>query len=118
MFLVPSGKAGKQFVREITNLLSAYAQSSAKEPVAMEAVMVASTIILQKPHSKSDCKEHAKALERRLKAWTGGDIDGLMREGRTIQDQLNQFILSNVTRRKHLMSPAHLPSLLCRVKFT
>ena len=92
MFLVPSGKAGKQFVQEIINFLSAYTQRSAKESVAMEAVMVASTTLLQKPHAKSDCKEHVKALERRLKAWADGEIDGLMREGRTIQDQLNQFL--------------------------
>ena len=28
------------------------------------------------------------ALERRLRAWRDGDIDGLLREGRTIQTQL------------------------------
>ena len=39
VFLVPSGKAGKQFVREITTLLLAYAQRFALESVAMEALM-------------------------------------------------------------------------------
>ena len=92
VFLVPSGKAGKQFVREITTLLLAYAQRSAMESVAMETLMVASTLLLQKPHSKADSKEHVRALERRMQAWKEGDIEGPLREGRTIQDQLRQFI--------------------------
>ena len=53
---------------------------------------VASTILLQQPHSKADCKEHVRALERCMQAWKEGDIEGLLREGRTIQDQLRQFI--------------------------
>ena len=60
VFMVPSGKAGKRFVRAITTLLSSYAQATAMESVAMDAVMVASTLLLQKPH--------AKGFERRLNA--------------------------------------------------
>ena len=91
VFMLPSGKAGKQFVREITSLFTAYAQGSSLECVAIEAVMVASTLLLQKPHQTSKCREHVQALDRRLRAWQAGDIDGLMREGRTIQLQLRPF---------------------------
>ena len=86
--MVPSGKAGKDFVRELTSLFSAYAQGSALESVALTAIMVACATLLQKPHPASKCKDHVSALERRLSAWRNGDIDGLMREGRTIQTHL------------------------------
>ena len=87
-FMVPSGKAGKQFVRELTALFNAYAQGSALESVALTSVMVACARLLQKPHLTSKCRDHVTALERRLSAWRDGDIDGLMREGRTIQTHL------------------------------
>ena len=88
VFLVPSGSAGKAFVRELTRLFLAFAQASSVESVAFEAIMVASVLLLQKPHSSSKAKDHASALERRLCAWNEGDLDGLLREGRTIQAQL------------------------------
>ena len=88
IFLVPSGKIGKQFVRELTTLFRAFAPASAMESIALESIMVASTLLLQKPHFTSKCSDHITALERRLKAWKEGDIDGLLREGRAIQSRL------------------------------
>ena len=88
VFLVPSGKAGKDFVKEITRLFSAYADASAMEGIAIKTAMVACTLLLQKPHSTSKSRDHAAALERHLKAWFEGDIDNLMREGRTLQNQV------------------------------
>lgn len=89
VFMVPSGKIGKQFVGELTSLFSAYAQHSAMEVIVFDAAMVACTLLLQKPQPASKSRDHVQALERRLKAWREGDIDGLMREGRTIQNHLN-----------------------------
>ena len=86
VFMVPSGKAGKRFVQELTRLFSAYADASAMEGIAIKAAMTACSLLLQKPHSGSKSHDHATALERRLKSWEEGDIDGLMREGRTIQN--------------------------------
>ena len=88
VFSVPSGKTGKMFVRELTALFHGYAQASAKESVALEAIMVACSLLLQKPFPGSKCRDHVSALERRLKAWQDGDIDNLAREGRTIQSRL------------------------------
>ena len=105
VFSVPSGKAGKRFVRAITTLLSSYAQATAMESVAMDAVMVASTLLLQKKNTNSDSKEHAKGLERRPIAWCAGDINGLMTGGRTIQGQLNQFVSMKSAKEKENMSP-------------
>ena len=84
--MVPSGKAGKRFVQELTRLFSAYADASAMEGIAIKAAMTACSLLLQKPHSGSKSHDHATALERRLKSWEEGDIDSLMREGRTIQN--------------------------------
>ena len=88
VFLVPSGSVGKQFVKELTQLFDAYAQASALESVALEAIMVASCVLLQKPSESSKSKDHIAALERRLSAWRDGDINGLMRETRAIQNHL------------------------------
>ena len=45
VFLVPSGKAGKQFIRQITSLFLAFAQGAALEFVAIQAVMVACALL-------------------------------------------------------------------------
>ena len=98
VFLVPSGKDGKAFVRELTSLFTAFAQGSALESVALEAVMVGCALLLQKPHPQSKSREHVVALERRLRAWRNGDIDGLMKEGRTLQNQLEHRSTSRRAR--------------------
>ena len=94
---MPSGAIGKQFVRELTRLFNAYAQATALELVALEAIMVASCLLLQKQHESSKSKDHKLALERRLRAWQDGDVEGLMREGRTIQKQLKSRAPMNLT---------------------
>jgi len=66
VFLVPSGATGKEFVKELTRLFNAYAQASALESVALEAIMVASCLLLQKPYALSKTKDHTAALKRRL----------------------------------------------------
>ena len=85
IFMLPSGKVGKEFIRVLTSLFTAYHQGSALESVALEAVMVACVLLLKKPHSKSKSKDHVRTLERRLRAWHGGEIERLMKEGRTLQ---------------------------------
>ena len=89
IFLVPSGRVGKEFVKELTRLINAYVEASALELVALQAVMTACVLLLQKPHMGSKVKDHEAALERRLRAWHEADIDGLLREGRTIQHHIS-----------------------------
>ena len=89
VFLLPTGNAGKEFVRELTRLFNAYTQRSALESVALDAIMVACVVLLQKPHGNSKCRDHVAVLERRLRAWNAGDIEGLLYEGRTIQRSLS-----------------------------
>ena len=89
LFKVPSGQAGKSFVRELTRMFQSYADASALETVALQAAMVMPALLLQKPHAKSKAKEHSVHLNRRLKQWMNGDINSLLDEGRTIQQRLD-----------------------------
>ena len=78
LFKVPSGQAGKSFVRGLTRMFQSYADASALETVALQAAMVMPALLLQKPHAKSKAKEHNVHLNRRLKQWMNGDINGLL----------------------------------------
>ena len=49
LFLVPSGKAGKEFILELTRLWRAYASASAMEAIALRAAMVMCALVLQNP---------------------------------------------------------------------
>ena len=88
LFKVPSGRAGKAFARETTRLLRAFSKGSALENVALKAIMVMPSLLLQKPHSKSKTKEHSEHLERRMQLWSNGSIESLLEEGRTVQRRL------------------------------
>ena len=91
LFKVPSGKAGKGFVRELTRLLNAFAEVSALEVIALKAAFVMPALLLQKPHKRSKAKEHSSHLERRLGLWNNGSIDALLKEGHTIQKQFSNI---------------------------
>jgi hypothetical protein len=90
LFKVPSGKAGKSFVSELARMFRAFAEGSALECVAMQAAMVMPALLLQKTHPTSKAKDHSKHLERRLHLWHKGDLQELIKEGRTIQLQFTQ----------------------------
>ena len=88
LFLVPSGSTGKSFVRELARLLRTLAKDSALVPVAMTAVMTMPHLLLQKPTPKSRSKDHEYHLDRRLTMWKAGNIEGLIKESRSIQSRL------------------------------
>ena len=90
LFKVPSGKAGRTFVHELSRLFQAYAESSALEGVAMKSAMIMPALLLQKPHSRSKTKEHVKHLERRLQLWKDGNLNSLLDEGSAIQSQFDR----------------------------
>lgn len=87
-FLVPSGKVGKSFIRELARLYQSYADNAPLQCIALKACSVMQSLLLQKPHAKSKAKEHTTHLERRMKLWAQGDIDGLLHEGKCIQKHL------------------------------
>ena len=85
LFKVPSGKAGKEFIAELTFWLRQFNQTSKLNKIALKIFMMLPTILLQKPSAKSKAKQHSEALERRLQQWRSGKIDELVREIKQIQ---------------------------------
>ena len=60
IFLVPSGRSGKEFVRELANLYQSYADASPLECIAFKACSVMQSLLPQKPFAKSKTKDHPK----------------------------------------------------------
>ena len=96
LFSPPSGKAGKAFTQELSNLYQAYGESSALEPIALKAAMVLPSLLLQKPYIGSKPRDHCDCLTRRLSLWHSGDINNLMLEARAVQHRI-----------KHLNKPSN-----------
>ena len=90
IFMLPSGKARKAFISELARLYQSYADKSPLECIALKACSVMQSLLLQKPHAKSETKEHIACLERRLVLWTEGNIDKLLKERKCIQKYLTQ----------------------------
>ena len=91
LFKLPSGAAGKSFVKETTKLICIW--NEAKQPlneIALKMVMIMPSLLLQKPTNKSTSKQHTEYLKKRLGHWTSGNFDELMKEGRAIQHKLKQ----------------------------
>ena len=88
LFLLPSGSAGKLFIDECTKLVNAWNNNSPLKAIAIKALMLFPSMMLQKPSKNSKSKEHTECLQRRLKLWREGDFDSLVREIRSIQSKL------------------------------
>ena len=97
IFKIPSGKAGKEYIKELTFWLRQFnSPKSELNSIALKAFMSLPTLILQKPSPKSKAKEHSECTSRRLLLWKNGDLDLLMKEVRHIQ---KKFISSKKPRR-------------------
>ena len=85
LFKVPSGRCGKDLVRELVRLLRAYVEDSALQSISLKAALVLPMLVLQKPHRTSKTKDHVAHLDRRLQLWQEGKFEELLHEGRAIQ---------------------------------
>ena len=95
LFKVPYGRVGKSFVFELARLFKSFATHTALESVALKAATLMPVLLLQKPARRSKAKDHITCLERCLEAWRQGDLNDLLREGRTIQQCIptsSQFV--------------------------
>ena len=54
----------------------------------MKAAIVLPNLLLQKPRKRSKIKEHTQCLERRLRSWSSGKLEELLKEGRALQQGL------------------------------
>ena len=105
LLLVPFGKVGKAFVKELTKLFTAYGEGGAMECVAMKAAMVMCSLVLQKPQCSAKSRDLIICLECRLDLWGQVMIGELTQEGKVIQPHLaasraktSKFQHSNVHR--------------------
>jgi len=87
-FNIPSGKAGKSFIFELTFWLKQFNSNSALNSIALKAFMILPSLILQKPSATSKSKDHVSAVERRLTLWKQGELNLLMKEVEFIQSKL------------------------------
>ena len=74
IFILPTGKVGKAFIKELARLYQAYADKSPLECIALKACSVMQSVVLQKLHAKSKTEDHIAGLERRLSLWNEGKI--------------------------------------------
>ncbi len=88
LFKVPTGKAGQDFVAELTKCIKHFNIGSPLEPVALKMAMIIFPLLLQKPSKKSKAKEHSQCLARRLDLWDNGKLSSLLREVKEIQRRL------------------------------
>ena len=88
LFLLPSGKAGKQSIDENTKLMKEWLQEPPMKEIAFKAIMIIPNLFLQKPSKNSKTKDHLKALEGRLESWISGNLLELLKEAETIQKSL------------------------------
>ena len=56
------------------------------ETIALKALMIMPSLLLQKPSLNLKSKENSETLKPRLSLWKNGQLDQLMIEGKTIQD--------------------------------
>ena len=94
LFKLPSGGPGKDFVREISRLLSAWNSKSNLKVIAWKCIMVMPTLLLQKPSASSKSRDHKAALQRRLILWQKGDLKELIQECETLQKRLKDSLPS------------------------
>ena len=88
--LLPRGKIGTDFIREVARIIRLFTEPSKWGRVALAQLHVFIPLMLQKPSSKSKAKDHAKYLEKRLKLWKDGDLDRVLSENREIQKKLRR----------------------------
>ena len=88
IFLLPISKGGRCFIDETTRLIDAWVRCSPLKNIALKAVMIMPSLLLQKPSIESKTRDHTKAQQRRLQLKTDGHLAELLKEGETIQRSL------------------------------
>ena len=88
LFLLPSGSTGKRLIEEMTRLINSWTFRSEQDTIAMKALMVLPTLLLQKTSFTSKSKDNVETLKRRFNQWKDGQIEKFFVEGKTIQERL------------------------------
>ena len=90
LFMLPSGKVDKEFFEECCRLVNEWVDDGPLHLIALKAIMIMPSLLLQKPSKKSKSKDHVEKLRKRLDLWKSGSFDELVREARFIQSNVRQ----------------------------
>src|SRR4051812_24832373 len=88
VFRLPSGSTGKHFTQAKAQMYAEYGERSPMECIALKAAAIMTPLLLQQPAAKPAYRDNVKHLARRLEQWKAGNIRELLKEGCTIQNQL------------------------------
>ena len=86
--MLPTGRAGENYIDAIKRLLNGWIQDSAMKHITFKAIMVMPSPVLQKPNCNSKPKDHSEALRQKMILWQSGDSLQLFKEEETIQKGL------------------------------
>ena len=80
LFMLPSGKAGKEYIGECTHLILKWVNDSQLQSIAIKAFMIMPSLLLEKFSRNSKAKDLPESLKKSLKLWREDDFHSLVRE--------------------------------------
>ncbi len=89
LFILPSGKTGKEYVEWKAKLFQAFAAGDSLEQIALKAQAIMEHLLLQEINGHKS-KQHKNTLERRLQKWNEGRVRELLDEAQEIQNRLKE----------------------------
>ena len=102
LFLLPKGKAGRDFITELTRLINLFVNSTKWERFGLSLVHIFMPVMLQKPSAKSKARDHYRYLSQRLEKWKNGDLEVLMDEAREIQKRHQKAVSAKCNNKRKL----------------
>ena len=78
LFLLPTGRVGELFIKELCRLFSNYANVSSLESVTFKAAFLFPRLILQRTSAKLRTKLISSHIDRRLSLWHQGAFSDLL----------------------------------------
>ena len=73
LFLLPTGNAGKEFIKEMTRPIDSWTNDTTLKPIALKALHIIPALILQKPSKSSKAKDPLEST------WTKNGLMGRRR---------------------------------------
>ena len=99
LFTLQTGKVGKLFITEMTQLIETWCEKNEWTECAIKALMIMPNLLLQKSSTSKNTKYTSKInkehLARRLDLWQKGKIEALLAEAQAIQERLPNYKPNN-----------------------
>ena len=104
LMLLPRGKAGKDFIIELTRLINLFVHRTPWQNIAISLVHIFIPLLLQKPALRSKARANSTYLSARLDLWKAGDFNGLIAQSREIQKRAQKAAATRTTNKVKLFS--------------